>query len=61
VQNYEDKDIKTHKGYDLTRMSMGELYKEYGLDPMTIDFIGHALALYRDDFYAQVRLPLANW
>ena len=26
------------------------LYKEYCLDPMTVDFIGHALALHRHAF-----------
>ena len=26
---------------------MGAVYKEYGLDPMTVDFIGHAIALHR--------------
>ena len=28
-------------------MPMGAVYKEYGLDPMTVDFIGHAIALHR--------------
>ena len=31
-------------------MPMAALYKEYGLDPMTVDFIGHALALHRHVF-----------
>ena len=51
VQDYNPKDPRTHKGYDLNRMPMAALYKEYGLDPMTVDFIGHALALHRDDGY----------
>ncbi len=56
MQNYNASDPSTYKGYDLTRKSMGALYTEYGLDPMTIDFIGHALALHRDDGYLnQVR------
>eukprot|EP00884_Botryococcus_braunii_P012359 jgi/Botrbrau1/21123/Bobra.0061s0018.1 len=53
VQNYDDNNIQTHKGHDLQRMTMDELYKVFGLDVMTIDFIGHALALYRDDAYMQ--------
>ncbi|KAG7674913.1 hypothetical protein KSW81_002423 [Nannochloris sp. 'desiccata'] len=32
-------------------MSMHALYTEFGLDLMTIDFIGHAIALHRDDNY----------
>lgn len=55
VQNYEDNDIKSHKGYNLSKMTMADLYKDFKLDVMTIDFIGHALALYRDDNYMQVR------
>lgn len=30
---------------------MINLYDHFGLEPMTIDFIGHALALYPDDSY----------
>ena len=32
-------------------MTMADLYKEYGLSEDTIDFIGHSLALHRDDAY----------
>eukprot|EP01025_Chloroclados_australasicus_P011397 TRINITY_DN1492_c0_g1_i3.p2 TRINITY_DN1492_c0_g1~~TRINITY_DN1492_c0_g1_i3.p2 ORF type:complete len:297 (+),score=41.16 TRINITY_DN1492_c0_g1_i3:534-1424(+) len=38
-------------GLNLTRVPMQDLYKEYGLDPMTIDFIGHAIALHQDETY----------
>ncbi|EIE23141.1 rab GDP dissociation inhibitor protein [Coccomyxa subellipsoidea C-169] len=51
VQEYDESNPKTQKGYDLRRMPMAALYKEYGLDPMTVDFIGHAIALHRDDAY----------
>lgn len=30
---------------------MAELFKDFGLDTMTIDFIGHAVALHCDDSY----------
>ena len=30
---------------------MEDLYKKHGLDANTCDFVGHALALYRDDKY----------
>eukprot|EP00879_Flechtneria_rotunda_P021678 GHRR01022858.1.p1 GENE.GHRR01022858.1~~GHRR01022858.1.p1 ORF type:complete len:131 (-),score=26.28 GHRR01022858.1:290-682(-) len=32
-------------------MPMAAVYQHYGLDAQTIDFIGHALALHRDDRY----------
>lgn len=32
-------------------MTMHELYAQFGLDVMTIDFIGHALALHQNDAY----------
>ena len=50
VQEWDERNPKTHKGYDLRKMPMAALYKEYGLDPMTIDFIGHAIALHRCSF-----------
>ena len=45
VQEYEEKDTKTHKGYDLKTMTMAELFNKFGLSDSTIDFIGHAIAL----------------
>ncbi|EFJ43337.1 hypothetical protein VOLCADRAFT_83359 [Volvox carteri f. nagariensis] len=51
VQDYEESDPKTHKGLDLKRMTMSELYKQYDLSEDTQDFIGHALGLHRDDAY----------
>lgn len=36
---------------NLRRISMQEVYKQFGLGEMTIDFIGHAIALHRDDSY----------
>jgi len=51
VQEYDAADAKTHKGYDLTRMTCSELFAKFGLEKGTIDFIGHALALYDSDAY----------
>ncbi|KAK1291628.1 hypothetical protein QJS10_CPB17g02514 [Acorus calamus] len=51
VQDYEESDPKTHEGFDLTKVTARELISKYGLDDNTIDFIGHALALHRDDQY----------
>ena len=33
---------------------MNEVYKKFGLDENTSDFVGHALALHRDDGYLEV-------
>lgn len=57
VNSYDPADANTHYGLDLSTMTMAELYKYYGLQPDTIGFIGHALALYRDDSY--MALPAA--
>ncbi|KAI3511407.1 hypothetical protein L1887_18560 [Cichorium endivia] len=51
VQDYNESDPKTHEGMDLTRVTTKELIAKYGLDDNTVDFIGHALALHRDDRY----------
>jgi Rab GDP dissociation inhibitor len=51
VHSYEPSDRSTHDSLDLTTMTMAELYKYYSLQPATIGFVGHALALYRDDSY----------
>uniref|UniRef100_A0A7S0WVJ5 Guanosine nucleotide diphosphate dissociation inhibitor n=1 Tax=Chlamydomonas leiostraca TaxID=1034604 RepID=A0A7S0WVJ5_9CHLO len=58
VQDYDPNDPRTHKGHDLGRMSMGDLYKSFNLNEDTTDFIGHSVALHRDDAYlAQPALP----
>jgi Rab GDP dissociation inhibitor len=51
VQNYEEDDPRTHEGLDLNRVTTKELFAKYGVDENTIDFIGHSLALHRDDHY----------
>jgi len=49
VQDYNEADPKTHQGLDLTTLTTKELIAKYGLSDDTVDFIGHALALHRDD------------
>ncbi|CAI8593441.1 unnamed protein product [Vicia faba] len=51
VQDYNESDPKTHEGLDLTRVTTKDLIAKIGLDDNTVDFIGHALALHRDDRY----------
>jgi len=50
-QQYNPEDSSTWRTWDLNKMTMYELYQQFGLDPMTVDFVGHALALHRDDQY----------
>lgn len=39
------------RGFDPKRHSMEQVYKYFGLEPNTIDFVGHAVALYTCDDY----------
>nr|DAC74104.1 TPA_exp: GDP dissociation inhibitor 1 [Thraustochytrium sp. LLF1b] len=43
-------DVSSQK-YDLQQMTMRELYKAFGIDSTTQNFIGHAMALQTDDSY----------
>jgi Rab GDP dissociation inhibitor len=53
IQNYDFTDPKTHQGIDLNVDSMSTVYKKFGLEPGTQDFIGHALALHLNDSYME--------
>ncbi|CAJ0641929.1 14667_t:CDS:2, partial [Entrophospora sp. SA101] len=53
MQNWRDDDPNTHQGIDLDTALMSDVYKQFGLEPGTQDFIGHAMALYLDDSYLQ--------
>jgi len=51
VFKYEEGNPSTHEGLDLTKVTMLQLYEKYNLDVNVRDFVGHAIALYRDDSY----------
>ena len=51
IQNYKFDDPKTHQGINMDSNTMVEVYKKFGLEPGTQDFIGHALALHLNDSY----------
>lgn len=51
VQDFDEKDPTTWKKFDPNTTPMADVYKEFGLDENTCDFVGHALGLYRDDEY----------
>lgn len=44
---------ETLQSVDPARHSMQQVYDKFGLQPLTVDFIGHAVALYTDDRYLQ--------
>jgi len=50
MSNYDE---ATEKKYNLRTMTAAALFKEFGLDTNTIDFIGHAVALYPSDAYLE--------
>merc|ERR1719249_225843 len=51
VQDFDESDPKTWKDVDPKASTMAEVYKKFGLDENTSDFVGHALALFRNDDY----------
>lgn len=51
AQNFNKEDPKTYCGIDLKKSSFAELVQTYGLEPNTLDFIGHAIALYTDNSF----------
>jgi Rab GDP dissociation inhibitor len=51
IYNYEEDDPKTFEGLDLFKVPMSEVYEKYGVDANTQSFVGHAMALMRDDSY----------
>jgi Rab GDP dissociation inhibitor len=48
VQAFEINDPKTYQGND-PNGPISEVYKKFGLDENTVDFTGHAMALYLND------------
>ncbi|KAI3651790.1 hypothetical protein MP228_003093 [Amoeboaphelidium protococcarum] len=51
LQNYKQEDMSTWQGMDLNTVTMREVFKYFGLETGTQDYVGHALALYLDDNY----------
>ncbi|KAI0489748.1 rab GDP-dissociation inhibitor [Xylaria cf. heliscus] len=51
VGTFDVNDPATHKGLDLGKNTMKDVYDKFGLEAGTRDFIGHAMALYLDDSY----------
>jgi len=51
IQDYDQADQATWQGMDLSKTPMRKVFQTFELEPDTIDFVGHALALWRDDDY----------
>jgi len=51
VNAYEESDPKTHSGLDCTKMTAAKVFEYWKLEPETVLFTGHAVALYLDDDY----------
>jgi Rab GDP dissociation inhibitor len=51
VQQYDETNPNTYKNYNLLVMTMDQLYQKFSLAEETIEFIGHAIALYPDVSY----------
>jgi Rab GDP dissociation inhibitor len=49
AQDYDPANQATHKGMDLKRQPFRELVTAFGLEENTVDFIGHAVAMYTSD------------
>ena len=58
AQDFAEEDPKTWKDLN-PKSTMDEVYKKFGLDENTCDFVGHAMALYRDDSYRVKPCPEA--
>jgi len=51
VQEFEKDNPASWKDIDPNTSTMTDIYKKFSLDENTCDFVGHALALHRDDEY----------
>ena len=48
---FNPKEPKTYQGKDLNKLTARQILTQHKLDKSTMDFVGHAMALYRDDAY----------
>jgi Rab GDP dissociation inhibitor len=55
IDTFKAEDPQTHEGRDLTKMTMRQLYTDFGMQPDTHQFISHAMCLQLDE--AHMDLP----
>lgn len=51
IQKFNKNDKNTHSGLEVHKLTFQELAKTYGIEPNTVDFLGHAIALYTDNTF----------
>jgi Rab GDP dissociation inhibitor len=51
VGEWDESNPKTHQGLNIRKQSVKEVFDYFGIKPDTVDFIGHAMALYDNDAY----------
>jgi Rab GDP dissociation inhibitor len=51
VQDIDFNNPKTWKDIDINRQPMRDVFKKFKLEDNTIDFLGHAVALFHEDEY----------
>lgn len=51
IYNFDENNPATHQGLNCVNCPMTALFEKYKLDGNVRDFVGHSLALYRDDSY----------
>merc|ERR1711939_1174069 len=52
VAAFDEANPSTHNGMNLTQTTMRQVYDKFGLEASTRDFVGHSMALYTTDEYA---------
>lgn len=53
IQDIDFNNPKTWKDINIAKQPMSDVFKKYKLEDNTVDFLGHAVALYRDDEYLE--------
>lgn len=51
IQDVDFTNPKTWKDIDINKQPMKDVFKKFKLEDNTVDFLGHSVALYRDDDY----------
>lgn len=53
VQKFDINKKETYKNLNITEMKFKDLTDHFSLEPNTLDFLGHAVALYTDNSYVE--------
>lgn len=53
VANYDPKNPKTYENMDLNKIPFASVVSKFELEPNTVDFVGHAVALYTNDGFLE--------